>query len=104
MDGLIIFGLIALVLAGVGTFIWTKEATYLLANFPKDPAQIRDRKGLARWAGTFLWVLAGVFLLEGYLVWKFHQTKYELVPLVVLIPVVSLVTVIFLVLGQRFVN
>ncbi|HEV7347436.1 DUF3784 domain-containing protein [Telluribacter sp.] len=104
MEVLLIFGLIALFLVGLGIFIWKKEATYLLANFPKDPRQIRDPKGLARWAGLFLLMLAGIMLLEGFLLWKLEGTRYELVPAVVMIPVVSLLTILFLVGGQRFIS
>ncbi|WP_247237696.1 DUF3784 domain-containing protein [Telluribacter sp. SYSU D00476] len=104
MEVLLIFGAIALLLVGLGIYIWKKEATYLLANFPRDPQQIRDRKGLARWAGLFLIILAGVLLLEGVLLWQLKDSRYELVPVVVMIPAVSLLTVLFLIGGQRYIE
>jgi hypothetical protein len=104
METLLLFGAIAALVAGLGIFIWAKEATWLLANFPKEPGTIRDRKGLARWAGLFLLTLAVLLLLEGVLLWQLQGTRYELVPVVVLVPVVGLLTVGFLVGGQRFIH
>lgn len=104
MEVLFIFGVIALLLVGLGIYIWKKEATYLLANFPKDPQQIRDRKGLSRWAGLYLIILAGILMLERVLLWQLADSRYEMVPVVVMIPTVSLLTVLFLVGGQRYIE
>ncbi|WP_439559686.1 DUF3784 domain-containing protein [Dyadobacter sp.] len=102
MEILIVFGLVCTLLVGMGTYIWVKEATWLLANFPKDPMQIRDRKGLARSAGIYSYVIAVTMAVSGYGLHKFAGTKYELVPVAISIPVTSILTIIFIVNGQRY--
>lgn len=89
MEILLLFGLIALLLTGSGIYIWTKKATHLLANFPKDSRQIRDRQGLARWTGLLLISIAGVLMLEGGALWKPSGTPCELLPALLMVPVTS---------------
>lgn len=96
----IIFGLTSLLLVALGCYIWTKQAVSLLSNF--DEKRIQDRKGMARWAAIFLYIFAVLFLGFGYGIFKFQYTQYEIVPIFVLIPCVLLLTVIYLVGGQRF--
>lgn len=104
MMALYIFGAMGLAVAGLGIYIWKWEATHLLANFPKTPTKIRDKKGLARWAGIFSLILAALFVLEGYLVYKLEGTKYDSVPVLVGIPVTSFLVVAFMIGGQRFIE
>jgi hypothetical protein len=104
MELLIVFSIIIVVLVGIGTYIRVTEATWLLANFPKNPAQVTDKGALARWASWFFYILAGILMLEGWLTFRLAETKYEMVPLAIGIPVIEVITIIFIAFGQRFVN
>ncbi|TDB69126.1 DUF3784 domain-containing protein [Arundinibacter roseus] len=104
MEIILILGCVAILVAGLGIYIWKKEATNLLSNFPKDPSKIRDRKGLARWAGQFLLVLSILLFLEGVAIYTYDNTPYEWLPIAVFIPLTSLLTIGFLVGGQRFIQ
>lgn len=58
---LLVNGTLGLLLIGLGGLIWKFEWIHLLNNFRYRA--IRDRAGLARWAGQFL-LLLGVLLLS----------------------------------------
>ena len=104
MEVLVIFGGIALLLAGFGVYIWKKEAVHLLSNFSNDMDRIRDRKGLARWAGIFIIAISLILFIEGVLIWRYDGTEYEIVPVVATLPVISLLTVVYLAGGQRYLD
>ena len=104
MIDLWILGGVGSLLIGLGLFVWKKRAFYLLSNFPHDPNQLTDPEGLARWAGTFI-ILMGVcaFISIG-LAWWLRETKYEWTPIVFFILSIFLLTIIYLIGGQRFVK
>ena len=103
MAPLIIFSSMAFFFIAAGFYIWINKATHLLHNFPNQ-ALIRDKKGLSKWACVFLNIMGLLFLIIGFMTWKYAATKYELVPLIVSIPVMYLMIVVFLVRGQRFIK
>lgn len=102
MEILIIFGATSLCLVGTGIYIWKKEAIHLLSNFPKDPERIKDRPGLARWAGLFLIFIASLLATQGFLIQWLDETPYALVPLAAGIPLIGLSAVIYMVGGQKY--
>ncbi len=104
MMALYIFIGMGLFVASLGVYVGKWEATHLLANFPKSPTKIRDKKGLARLAGIYSLILAALFVLEGYIMYKLEGTKYDLVPVLLGIPVTSFLTIAFMVGGQRFIE
>jgi len=57
---------------------------------------------MARWAGMFLYIFAALFSAFGYGIFKCRHTQYEIAPIFVLIPCVLLLSVIYLIGGQRF--
>ena len=101
---LIIFSLMAIFCMGAGIYIWINNATHLLQNFPNNHVLIRDKKGLSKWAGIFLNIMGLLLHLIGFLTWKYAATKYELVPIIISIPVMYLMIVVFLARGQRFIK
>ena len=103
MAPLIIFSLIAFLCMGAGFYIWINKATHLLHNFPNQ-THIRDNKGLSGWAGIFLTIMGLLFLIIGLMTQKYAATKYELVPLIVSVPIMYLMIIVFLVRGQRFIK
>lgn len=100
----IVFSIISLFLAGAGTFIWKKEAIWLLSNFPKDETKIRDKKGLVKWAGMFLYLIAILIIIIGFTLFQLADTKFSMVPMAVFIPVASILTVLYIVGVQRFLH
>jgi hypothetical protein len=102
MIQLIVFGSIALVCFSAGGYIWANQATHLLQNFPSE--YVKDKKGLAGWAGKFLILIGCLWLLIGFFTWKYASTKYELLPIVIAIPATYLLLVGFLAGGQRFIK
>lgn len=103
MTVMIIFGTIALFLMGAGAYIWSEKAIQLLQNLPAG-VTVRDRDGLARWAGIFLILMGCAWLFVGFCTWKYQETPYELVPLIISIPLMYLSIVVFLVRSQRFIH
>lgn len=97
---LIIFSLTSLFLAGMGIYIHTRKAVWLLSNFSQE--RIQDKAGMAKWAAIFLYLFAGFFLAFGYGIFKLQHTNYEIVPVLILIPSMLLLTISYLVGGQRF--
>lgn len=102
MAELYIFGITGSLLVGLGLFIWKKQAVHLLSNFPHDSTQLTDTKGLARWAGTFIILIGGIFFISGGLAWWLKDTKYESLIIVFLLLSTFLLTIIYLIRGQRF--
>ena len=103
MAPLIIFSLIAFLCMGAGFYIWINNATHFLHNFPNQ-THIRDKKGLSGWTGMFLSIMGLLFLMIGFMTQKYAATKYELVPLIVSVPIMYLMIIVFLVRGQRFIK
>ncbi|WP_221394776.1 hypothetical protein [Dyadobacter sp. NIV53] len=101
---LIIFSLMAIFCMSAGIYIWINSAIHLLQNFPNNPILIRDKKGLFKWAGIFLNIMGLLFILIGLLTWKYSATKYELVPIIISIPLMYLMIIVFLVRGQHFIK
>lgn len=99
-----IFGITGSLLVGLGLFIWKKQAIYLLSNFPHDPHKLTDKKALARWAGTFIMLIGVIFFISGGLAWWLKGTKYESLIIVLLLLSTFLLTIIYLIGGQRFVK
>jgi Domain of unknown function (DUF3784) len=91
-------------LIGLGLFVWKKQAIYLLNNFPHDPNQLTDSAGLARWAGIFLILMGVVAFISVGLAWWLSGTKYEWGVIVFFILSILLLTIIYLIGGQRFVK
>jgi hypothetical protein len=102
MVQLIVFGSIALVCFAAGGFIWANQATHLLQNF--SPESVKDKKGLAGWSGKFLILLGLFWLIIGFFCWKYDATRYEILPVVLAIPVTYLLLVGFLGGGQRYIK
>lgn len=104
MMELFIFGITGSFLVSLGLFIWKKQAVYLLSNFPHDPNQLTDSAGLARWAGIFLILMGVVAFISVGLAWWLSGTKYEWGFIVFFILSILLLTIIYLIGGQRFVK
>lgn len=100
MVQLIVFGIIALMCFSIGGFIWANKASHLLQNFPEE--YVKDKKGLSGWAGKFLILLGCLWLIIGFFCWKYTATRYEVLPIVIAVPVTYLLLVVFLATGQRF--
>lgn len=100
MVQLIVFDTIALVCFALGGFIWGNNASHLLQNFPAE--LVKDKKGLAGWAGKFLILLGCFWLIVGFFCWKYAGTRYEILPIVIAVPVTYLLLVVFLATGQRY--
>ncbi|NBB23376.1 DUF3784 domain-containing protein [Runella sp. CRIBMP] len=104
MKEIYIFGITGSFLIGLGVFIWKKQAIYLLSNFPRDPNELTDPKGLARWAGIFIIFIGLIFFISGGLTMWLKGTKYELLTIVFLLISTFLLTITYLIGGQRFVK
>lgn len=98
----VIFSLITILLVGMGTYIWKAQAVWLLSNFSE--ADIRNKVGMAKWAGLCLYLFATFFLAFGCGIYLLRGTLYEIVPIFILIPSMLVVTIIYLVGGQRFLH
>lgn len=99
---LIIFFLTSLFLIGLGIYIHTRKAVWLLSNFSQE--RIQDKTGMAKWAAMFLYLFAGFFLAFGFGIFKLQHTEYEIVPVLILILCILLLTISYLVGGQRFLH
>ncbi|WP_428655968.1 DUF3784 domain-containing protein [Runella sp.] len=104
MNDLWVIGGVGCLLIGLGLFIWKKQAIYLLSNFPHDPNQLTDLKGLARWAGIFLILMGLAAFITAGMAWWLSGTKYEWVFILFFILSIFLLTIIYLIGGQRFVK
>ncbi len=104
MIDLWIIGGLGGLLIGLGLFIWKKQAIYLLSNFPHDPNQLTDPKGLARWAGICMILMGAVAFITVGLSWWLSGTKYEALSIVFFILSIFLLTIIYLIRGQRFIK
>jgi len=104
MKEIYIFGITGSFLIGLGVFIWKKQAIYLLSNFPRDPNELTDPKGLARWAGIFIICIGLIFFISGGLVVWLKGTEYEPLTIVFLLISTFLLTITYLIGGQRFVK
>jgi hypothetical protein len=100
MIQLIVFGAIALVCFSAGGFIWANQATHLLQNF--SPESVKNKKGLAGWSGKFLILLGCLWPIIGFFCWKYDGTPYEILPVLLAIPVTYLLLVGFLAGSQRY--
>lgn len=98
------FSLMTIFCMSAGTYIWINNATHLLQNFSGSSILIKDKKGLSKWAGIFLNIMGLLLLLIGFMTWKYAATKYELVPIIISIPVMYLMIVVFLVRSQHFIK
>jgi len=103
MAPLIIFSLIALLCMGAAFYLWINKGTHFFHSF-QNQALIRDKKGLSEWAGIVLGIVGLLFLIIGFVTQKYIATRYELVPLIISIPIMYLMIIIFLVRGQRFIK
>jgi|GEM_PF-5141332 len=99
---LLVNGVIGLALIGLGGLIWKFEWIHLLNNFRYRA--IRDRAGLARWAGIFSMLIGGLLIGFGWVMDSAHQerTQQLLAFGMVMLMVISLG--IYLKGGQRFVE
>lgn len=91
-------------LIGLGLFVWKKQAIYLLSNFPHDPNQLTDPKGLARWAGIFLILMGLAAFITVGLSWWLSGTEYQAAFIAFFILSILLLTIVYLIGGQRFVK
>lgn len=63
-----------------------------------------DKKGLAKWAEMFLYLIAILFALLGFPLNQLVDTKYSMLPMIIFIPVISLLVILFIVGGQCFLH
>jgi nucleoside recognition membrane protein YjiH len=98
----IFFAIIPILLSGTGVYIWKREAIWLLSNFAE--ASVKDKKGLARWAGIFLCLFAVLMLLFGFSITRFAGTPYELLPVLLLIVCICPLVITYMMGAQRFLH
>jgi Domain of unknown function (DUF3784) len=82
-------------------FLIRKGVTWLIAGY--DPSQVRDEKGLAKWAGSCFMAMGAIGILAGGLVYLLPP-DYTFIPVIVFavaIPAGAITSVIGL---QRFVK
>jgi len=104
MTDLWVLGGCGCLLIGLGLFVWKKQVIYLLSNFPHNPNKLTDPKALARWAGICMILMGAVAFITVGLSWWLSGTEYEALFIVFFILSIFLLTIIYLIKGQRFIK